>query len=80
MWIPELVLFRSSSRLEQEGGGGKAWKARWVGGGGGGGGGAGRMLQAITLKPSAHLEVEPQPVLRAESVLPYMDVILQSIV
>ena len=35
MWIPELVLFRSSSRLEQEGGGGKAWKARWVGGGGG---------------------------------------------
>ena len=33
-----------------------------------------------TLKPSAHLKMEPQPVLGTKSILPHIDVILQSIV
>ena len=51
-----------------------------VGGWGWGGGVEGGVLQAITLKPSAHLEMEPQPVLGAKSVLSHTDVILQPIV
>ena len=70
-------MFRSNRHLGQKPGG-------WRGLGGGGGrqveGGKGGVSQAITLKPSTHLEMEPQPVLGPKSVLSYIDVILQSVV